>query len=144
MHVKAAIRQATMGDVKTVAVDSIVVHANTTDVPAEVIGHRAAMVPLQRTAPTSFRVTHHGPCTIELPHAVHEGIPLVVLNHGQTLDVTVHTAWGCGAQHAKWSPVAGVTADLHMTPCGDMTSDEILNEACDLIEKQLCVWKQAL
>ena len=144
MHVKAAIRRAAMGDVKTVAVDSIVVNVNTSDVPTENIAHRAAMVPLRRSVPTSFRVTHDGPCTIELPHAVHEGIPLVVLKHGQTLDMTVYTAIGCGAQHAKWSLVAGVTADLQMTPCGDMTSDEILNEACDLIDTQFGIWKEAL
>lgn len=147
MMIQAAVRRAIIADVPTIAVDYVTFVQNTSDVPDEVIAHRAGMISLKQHAsiPSSFHIKHEGPCTIELPFSVYEGIPLVVLSQGQELNMICNTARGCGRQHAKWCPVSAVTHDLKtITPCNDMSDKEILSTARHMLVDQLQAWKQGL
>lgn len=115
LSVANGLRRACLENVPVLAFERLEITTNTSAQPDEVLAHRLGLVTLRgdgEAASATLDVTCAEASRVvtmrdfEWPEnvsAVHPDTPLVELERGQRLRLSVEAAWGTGRDHAKWN-----------------------------------------
>ncbi len=120
-----SVRRATIADVPTMAIDTVVILDNSSIMYDEILAHRLGLIPLTTdldtmrpedtvtlsldvTATRDGQIVYSGDLVSSSPDVkpVWNNIPIVKLRRGQTVKLSAYARLGTGREHAKWQPVS--------------------------------------
>jgi DNA-directed RNA polymerase subunit D len=149
-------RQILSTEVPTVAIDTVEVFTNTSDMYEEVIAHRLALIPLKSetySAPTHLDLEIEAEDArpvlsrdlIGTTRPVYDDMIICKLRKGQALKLRAHLKIGTGEEQAKWSPVSNFTFrklqpqlyEVSMTVIGLLPTKTLIDSALTLFNRQM-------
>ena len=158
-----ALRRTMIGNVPTVAIDTVKIRENDSSLCDEMIAHRLGLVPLKIEGPETehtVKLEAEGPCKVyarDLEHSnsVHLVCPdilLLNLDSGERIKLTGYTEEGVGSDHAKWNACCGTTYEeidnskykFHIETTGSLSPQEILEKSINILKKDLVRYKKML
>jgi len=161
-----AIRRTIKTSVKTFAVDTVNIYANTSVMFNEMLAQRLGMLPIQTDTKTykkkdkvTLMVEKEGPCTVYSKdirstdpkiEVVDKRIPIVKLGKNQKLKVEMDAVVNSGKEHSKWIP--GIMSYsynkdifiINLESFGGMDPKEILEQAAEEMKQKTEELKKAL
>jgi len=140
-----AIRRS-ISEVPVLAIDEVEFFKNDSALYDEYLAHRIGLVPLKmdKKAPkeVEFKLVKKGPCTVyagDLKGAidvVHPGIPLVLLEKDQELELVATARIGTGVQHAKYIPGTCYYRHLYEVKAKDKRTETMILQSRGLIKPE--------
>ena len=113
------VRRIAMGDVLTLAIETVHIYENSSVFFDEYIAHRLGLIPIKTTKgfkkgdTVKFNLDKEGPCTVlsgdiissdKKVGVMDKNIPIIMLKEGQRLRIEAEALMGDANQHAKWQP----------------------------------------
>ena len=113
------VRRIAMGDVLTLAIETIHIYENSSVFLDEYIAHRLGLIPIKtskgfkRGDIVKFSLDKEGPCTVysgdmissdKKVEVMDKNIPIIMLKEGQKLRFEAEALMGDANNHAKWQP----------------------------------------
>lgn len=142
-----ALRRAIITNVKTIAIDDVVIYNNTSTMYDEILAHRLGLIPI-KTIPelekskkeVIFTLNEIGPKTVHSGNLtssdpdivpVYDSMVIVSLKLGESIELEAKAKFGDGNEHAKFTPAH---VFYHFYPKIDIIKENIRN-ASKIAEK---------
>jgi DNA-directed RNA polymerase subunit D len=142
-----------ISEVPTLAIDEVEFFKNDSALYDEYLAHRIGLVPLKMDkkmgkGDVEFKLVKKGPCTVYAGdlkgsvEVVHPGIPLVLLEKDQELELVATARVGQGTEHAKHIPGTSYYRHLFEVKAKDKRMETMILQSKGLIrpEKIKDVW----
>ena len=154
-----ALRRSVM-EIPVLAIDEVEIYKNDSALYDEVIAHRIGLVPLKMdktmNEKTEFelKLVKTGPGFVysgELKgkeEVVYDNMPITLLEDGKEIELVAFAKIGQGIKHTKFTPgIANYTEEngeiqFSIESFGQMSAEKILEEAAEVIKKNLSELKQ--
>ncbi len=124
-----ALRRIMMSEIPTLAIDQVIIYDNTTNLPNEMVTHRLGLIPLVYDDSTPHNLMEDVEFMVDITCSggirnvisqdlvsndktrcsLLKDVILTKLFPGQALKLKATINSGIGSDHAKWSPVSGVS-----------------------------------
>ena len=158
-----AIRRIIISNIPSLAIDTVVIKENTTNIPDEIICHRIGQIPIiynEKNKNVGVSLNMIGPCEVysrdikfenDLVEIGNKDIIIVKLNKNEKLIFEGLTEEGCAYEHSKWSvctwkyeQIGDKDYKLSIKSNGSYKEKEIILNAFNILKNEINKYKKML